>query len=122
MRVSLADYSDASRVAVYIVCGSYAVAGVIVGISTRRFELSGLIDILALSGALLVCNGIILIYQRFSLPKIEAQLQIAVGTRDGPGFARHIIRREMAKRIQPTGGIAFSIGFLAAVIVCRFWH
>jgi hypothetical protein len=56
------------------------------------------------------------------LPRIERQLQQAIAARSGPGFARQIIRREMAKILQPVGGIAFTIGFLTEIIVVLLWR
>lgn len=122
MRVSPSNYSEATRAAVIILAGIYAGAGILMGFSTRNIEIAGTRYILALLAALAICNGIIFLFQRLSLPKAEALLQHAITTRDGDGFARHIIRREMAKRLQPVGGIAFSIGFLAAIIACRLAH
>jgi uncharacterized membrane protein YgdD (TMEM256/DUF423 family) len=57
-----------------------------------------------------------------NLPKSELALAAAIEARDGDGFATSIMKREMAKAIQPVGGIAFSIGFLAMIIACRLWH
>ena len=118
MRVSPTNYAEATRASIIIISGIYTIAGLLVGFSTRNIKLSGIAFILALLAALAVCNGIIFLFQRLSLPKAEAQLAQAISTHDGEGFARHIIRREMAKQVQPIGGIAFSIGFLVAVIAC----
>ncbi len=122
MRVSPTNYSEATRAAIIMISGIYAIAGLLVGFSTRNIKLTGIAYIAALLGALALCNGIIFLFQWLSLPKAEAQLTHAISTHDGEGFARHIIRREMARRVQPIGGIAFSIGFLVAVIACLLMH
>jgi Zn-dependent protease len=119
MRVSPSDYSDATRAALVMSCVIYAVAGALVGASTRRIHEAGIGFIVAILGALVLCNAIIYLFQRLSLPKAEGAVQTAIAAQDGDGFARGIIRREMARAIQPTGGIALSIGFLVAVIATR---
>ena len=122
MRVSPTNYADATRAATLIVSILYALAGILVGFSTRKLHATAPVFMTEVIVALLVCNGIIYLFQRLSLPKTELALATAISARDGEGFARSIISREMAKAIQPTGGIAFSIGFLASIIVCRLWH
>jgi hypothetical protein len=121
MRVSPTDYADATRIAERLVWLLYGGAGILVGVSTRRIELTGPRYILALIFALLVCNLVLFMFQRISLPKVELQLDAAVAARDGPAFERHIIRREMAKIIQPSGGIALTLGFLAEIAVSHLW-
>jgi hypothetical protein len=122
MRVSPTDYADATRVATWMVAGLYFIAGLVIGVSTRGFALQGGAHLLALLLALILCNAIIWGFQRLSLPRIERQLQQAIAARSGPGFARQIIRREMAKILQPVGGIAFTIGFLTEIIVVLLWR
>jgi hypothetical protein len=122
MRVSPTDYADATRVATWMVAGLYLVAGIVIGVSTRHFALQGGAHLLALLLSLALCNAIIWGFQRLSLPRIERQLQRAIAARSGPGFARQIIRREMAKILQPVGGIAFTIGFLTELIVVLLWR
>jgi hypothetical protein len=121
MRVSPTHYAEATRAATLMVCGLYFMGGVLVAVSTRRIEITGGLYIAALLTAIIVCNLIIFIFQRITLPKIESQLQAAISEGNGPEFARHIIRREMAKIIQPIGGLALTIGFLAEITVSRLW-
>lgn len=122
MRVSPTEYRDATRIAMLLVSILYFVAGGVAGLSTRHFELTGFAYMAALLAVIVLCNGIILLLQRATLPGIERQLQAAIAVRDGTAFARHIIRREMAKIIQPVGGITLTIGFLAEIIAFRLWH
>jgi hypothetical protein len=122
MRVSPTDYADATRVATWMVAALYFLAGLVIGVSARHFALQGGAHLLALLLSALLCNAIILGFQRFSLPRIERQLQQAIAARSGPAFARQIIRREMAKILQPVGGIAFTIGFLTEIIVVLVWR
>lgn len=122
MRISPTDYADATRAGTLMVAVLYFMGGVLVGVSTRRIEITGALYIAALLAAILICNIIILVFQRITLPKIETQLSTAITAGNGPGFARHIIRREMAKVIQPVGGIALTLGFLAEITVSRLWH
>jgi len=121
MRVSPTDYADATRIAERLVWLLYGCAGILIGVSTRRIELTGLRYVLALIFALLVCNLVLFMFQRISLPKVELQLDAAVAARDGRAFERHIIRREMAKIIQPSGGLALTLGFLAEIIFSHLW-
>jgi uncharacterized membrane protein YgdD (TMEM256/DUF423 family) len=105
-----------------MVAALYFLAGLVIGVSARHFALQGGAHLLALLLSALLCNAIILGFQRFSLPRIERQLQQAIAARSGPAFARQIIRREMAKILQPVGGIAFTIGFLTEIIVVLVWR
>lgn len=122
MRVSPTNYADATRAATIIVSILYTLGGILVGFSTRKLHTTAPMFMVSVIIVLLLCNGIIYLFQRLSLPKTQLALETAISARDGEGFARSIIRREMAKAIQPTGGIAFSIGYLASIIACRLWH
>ncbi len=122
MRVSPTNYAEATRAATILVSVLYGAAGVMVGFSARKLHLAPAMFMLAVIVALAVCNGIIYLFQRMNLPKSELALAAAIEARDGDGFATSIMKREMAKAIQPVGGIAYSIGFLAMIIACRLWH
>lgn len=122
MRVSPTDYSAATRTALTIIPGLYFIAGLLTGFSTRRITLTGTRYVLALLAAVILCNLLILLYQRLILPKAEAAVKAAIAAQDGNGFAQSIIRREMARIIQPVGGAALTIGFLLEIIVLHLWH
>ena len=121
MRISPEDFKDATRLAAGIVTVLYGAAGILIGFSTRRIALPAPHYLLALLAALLLCNLIIRIFQRITLPKAEAGLNAAIAARDGEGFARFIMRREIARLAQPWGGLAFSIGFLAEITLRHLW-
>lgn len=122
MRVSPTNYADATRLAVGLVAVLYGAAGVLAGFSTRRITLAGFAYVAAVLAAIILGNAIIFGFKRLTLRRAEAGVREAVTKRDGDAFARLIIRQEMARAIQPVGGIALTLGFLAAIIVFRQWH
>jgi hypothetical protein len=120
--VSTRDYRAATQMAQVIVAVLYLIAGGIVGFSLRGLDRPGGYFIAGLLGAIVFCNGVIWVFRKISLPKVQAQLDAAIAAQDGPGFARNIIRREMTRLIQPVGGLALTIGTLLAVIALREWR
>ena len=115
--VSPGNYSGATRIAVVIISTVYFGAGCLISLSMRHLTGTGYRAALQILAAIVLCNGVIWILQRIQLPKAEARLKQAIATQDGDGFARQIIRREMAKAIQPAGGIAMTIGLLATILL-----
>jgi hypothetical protein len=122
IRVSPTDYRGATRMALIIISATYFIAGGMVSFSMRHLKQTGLHFIIQILVAIVLCNAVIWIFQKIRLPKVDAELARAIAASDGPGFARHIIRREMAKAIQPAGGIAFTLGLLSVVIGLRQLH
>jgi hypothetical protein len=120
--VSTRNYRAATQMAQVIISALYFVAGLIVGFSLRGMDRPGGFFIAGLCGAILLCNAVIWLFRKISLPKVQAQLDSAIAAQDGPGFARNIIRREMTRLIQPVGGLALTIGTLVAVIALREWR
>jgi hypothetical protein len=117
--VSPGNFRSATRIALAIISVTYFVAGGLIGFSMRHLPASGWRGASQLLGAVLLCNGIIWILQRLQLPRAEARLAQAIATQDGEDFARHIIRREMARAIQPSGGIAMTLGLLLMTLLLR---
>ncbi len=117
--VSPGNYSVATRVALVTISIVYFIAGCLISLSMRHLPGTGYRAALQILTATLLCNAVIWILQRIQLPRAEARLKQAIAAQDGEGFARQIIRREMAKAIQPAGGIAMTIGLLGAVLLLR---
>jgi hypothetical protein len=117
--VSPGNYSGATRVARVIISTVYFIAGCLISFSMRHLPGTGQRAALQILAAIVLCNGVIWVLQRIQLPKAEARLKQAIDAQDGDGFARQIIRREMAKAIQPVGGIAMTIGLLVAILLVR---
>jgi|GEM_PF-6768548 predicted metal-dependent RNase len=121
MRVSPTDYKDATRMAAAITFVLYGAAGMLLGLSTRRLELGGALYVLAMLGVIIFGNTIIWFFRKTRLPRAEAELQAAIAKRDGPAFARLIVRREATRLIQPIGGIALTLGFAAELAALHLW-
>jgi hypothetical protein len=115
--VSPGNYSGATRIALAVISVTYFGAGCLIGFSMRHLPHSGWRGALQILGAILLCNGVIWILQRLQLPRAEARLSQAIAQQDEEGFARQIIRREMARAIQPTGGIAMTLGLLLMTLL-----
>jgi uncharacterized membrane protein YgdD (TMEM256/DUF423 family) len=120
MRVSTNNYRDATRLCSGLTAALYGVAGILLAYSARRLALPPTFYMLAIAGAILAANAIIYGLQKVTLPKAETQLAKVIADQNGGLFINTILRREMARLIQPLGGLAFTIGFLAAIIALRF--
>jgi hypothetical protein len=117
--VSPNNYRGATRIALVIISAIYFVAGCLISFSMRHLPGTGLRGAMQILVAIILCNGVIWVFQRIQLPAAERRLAQAVALKDKEGFARQIIRREMAKAIQPAGGIAMTIGLLLMVLLLR---
>ena len=106
----------------WIVIVLYFMAVCLAAFSLRQLDHAGRWFALGLLGAILACNLVIWLLQKITLPKAQSSLDEAVARRDGPAFGKFIIRREMARIIQPVGGIALTAGLVLVVIVLRRWH
>ncbi len=108
-----------ARIIVMVV---YFIAGILVGISIRGLDHPGRNFLPGLISAIVITNTIIWLFSKVTLPRIQARLDAAIAARDGSGFERQIIKREMTRLIQPFGGIALTIGVVLTVIVLRQWR
>jgi hypothetical protein len=120
--VSPSDYGAVTRMARIIVMVVYFIAGILVGISIRGLDHPGRKFLPGLIGAIILTNAVIWLFAKVTLPRTQARLDAAIAARDGVGFERQIIKREMTRLIQPFGGIALTIGVVLTVIVLRQWH
>jgi hypothetical protein len=120
--VSPSDYGAVTRMARIIVMVVYCIAGILVGFSIRGLDHQGRKFLPGLIGAIVLTNAVIWLFAKISLPRTQSRLDEAIAARDGGGFERQIIKREMTRLIQPFGGIALTIGLVVTVIVLRQWR
>jgi uncharacterized membrane protein YgdD (TMEM256/DUF423 family) len=116
MQVSTTNYRDATRLAGLLVILLYGAAGILLAYSARRIALPLYKIEYGDIAAILLINVILALFKRFALPRAELQLSQAISTRNADLFASAIIKREMARLIQPVGGIALTVGFAACFI------